>query len=83
MSHPSLYSSVFMVHAEECSENPYVVPGKFIILTKETDDCLHNIKPKYSIVLNTSDQLNRLWEVVNGMEWGGGEVAACLICHSQ
>lgn len=47
-----------------------MVPRKFIILTKETDDCLHNVKPKYSIVLNLRDQLNGLWEVVKGMEWG-------------
>lgn len=69
--------------AEECNENPYMVPGKFIILTKETDDCPHNIKPKYSIVLNMRDQLNGLWEVVKGMEWGGGRGVAGLICHSH
>lgn len=60
-----------------------MVPRKFIILTKETDECLHNVKPKYSIVLNLRDQLNGLWEVVKGMEWGRGGVVACLICHSQ
>jgi hypothetical protein len=61
-----------------------MAPGKFIVLTKETDDCLHNIEPKYSVVLNIRrDRLSTLRKVVKGMEWGGGGVAAWSVIASR